>query len=58
MDFVGTKVVFWDLREQFLFRLYRGGVEKARMEAVLPNVDAVRNSTKIDRSLPIFFLVS
>lgn len=41
IDFIGTKVVFWDLREQFLFCLYRGGVGKTRMEAVLPNVDAV-----------------
>ncbi|KAH9613563.1 hypothetical protein KSS87_016274 [Heliosperma pusillum] len=39
----GTKAVFWDLREGFLFRLYRGGVEKSRMDAVLPNVDSVLN---------------
>ncbi|CAN6484915.1 unnamed protein product [Victoria cruziana] len=40
-DFVGTKVVFWDLREPFLFNLYRGNVENARVEAVLERLDSV-----------------
>lgn len=43
IDFTGTKAVFWDLRESFLFQLYRGGVEKARMDTILPNIDAVLN---------------
>ncbi|XP_048501094.1 protein unc-13 homolog isoform X2 [Beta vulgaris subsp. vulgaris] len=43
VEFTGTKAVFWDLRESFLFQLYRGGVERARLDTVLPNVDAVLN---------------
>ncbi|KAK9716523.1 hypothetical protein RND81_06G239200 [Saponaria officinalis] len=43
IDFTGTKAVFWDLREGFLFQLYRGGVEKVRMDTVLPNVDSALN---------------
>ncbi|XP_074317749.1 protein unc-13 homolog [Silene latifolia] len=43
INFIGTKAVFWDLREGFLFRLYRGGVEKTRMDTVLPNVDSALN---------------
>ncbi|KMT12138.1 hypothetical protein BVRB_5g100900 [Beta vulgaris subsp. vulgaris] len=43
VDFTGTKAVFWDLRESFLFQLYCGGVERARLDTVLPNVDAVLN---------------
>lgn len=43
IDFTGTKAVFWDLREKFLFQLYHGGVERARMDSVLPNVDSVLN---------------
>ncbi|KNA18539.1 hypothetical protein SOVF_069820 isoform A [Spinacia oleracea] len=43
IDFTGTKAVFWDLRENFLYQLYRGGVDKARMDTVLPNVDSVLN---------------
>ncbi|RVX09140.1 hypothetical protein CK203_013912 [Vitis vinifera] len=37
----GTKVVFWDLRDSFLFRLYRGNVEDARLDSILPHVDTV-----------------
>ncbi|XP_034709140.1 protein unc-13 homolog isoform X2 [Vitis riparia] len=40
-DFIGTKVVFWDLRDSFLFRLYRGNVEDARLDSILPHVDTV-----------------
>ncbi|XP_021735896.1 uncharacterized protein LOC110702487 isoform X2 [Chenopodium quinoa] len=43
IDFTATKAVFWDLREEFLFQLYRGGVGKARMDTVLPSVDSVLN---------------
>lgn len=43
IDFMGTKLVFWDLRVQFLFHLYHGGVERARMDAILPNIDAMLN---------------
>ncbi|XP_044485853.1 protein unc-13 homolog isoform X2 [Mangifera indica] len=38
-DFIGARVVFWDLRDSFLFPLYRGNVENARLDCVLPHVD-------------------
>ncbi|KAD5316789.1 hypothetical protein E3N88_16735 [Mikania micrantha] len=40
---VGTRVVFWDLRDSFLFCLYHGTVEGARLEGLLPKVDSVLN---------------
>ncbi|KAF3788518.1 hypothetical protein EJ110_NYTH20047 [Nymphaea thermarum] len=40
-DFVGAKVVFWDLKEPFLFNLYRGNVDNARMESALERLDTV-----------------
>ncbi|GMH09418.1 hypothetical protein Nepgr_011259 [Nepenthes gracilis] len=40
-DFIGAKVVFWDLRESFIFYLYRVTVEGARMDSVLQHVDVV-----------------
>uniref|UniRef100_A0A5B7C3J2 MHD1 domain-containing protein n=1 Tax=Davidia involucrata TaxID=16924 RepID=A0A5B7C3J2_DAVIN len=42
-DFTGARVVFWDLRDPFLFRLYRGSVEGARLDSVLPHFDTVLN---------------
>lgn len=39
--FVGARVVFWDLRDSFLFPLYRGNVENARLDCVLPHIDTV-----------------
>lgn len=38
--------MFWDLRDTFLFRLYRGNVEDARLDSVLPHVDTVRYECK------------
>ncbi|KAL8106727.1 hypothetical protein AgCh_023473 [Apium graveolens] len=43
-EFIGARVVFWDLRDSFLFRLYRGSVESARFETILPNFDSVLNN--------------
>ncbi|KAK9277789.1 hypothetical protein L1049_007336 [Liquidambar formosana] len=40
-DFTGARVVFWDLRDSFLFRLYRGNVDGARLDSILPHIDAV-----------------
>lgn len=40
-DFTGARVVFWDMRESFLFRLYHGNVEDARLDGILPHVDTV-----------------
>ncbi|XP_076897631.1 protein unc-13 homolog isoform X1 [Bidens hawaiensis] len=42
-DLVGIRVVFWDLRDSFLFRLYHGSVEGARLENLLPKLDSVLN---------------
>nr|XP_043606752.1 protein unc-13 homolog [Erigeron canadensis] len=42
-DLVGVRVIFWDLRESFLFRLYHGTVEGARLENLLPQIDSVLN---------------
>ncbi|XP_020539590.1 protein unc-13 homolog isoform X2 [Jatropha curcas] len=39
--FAGARVVFWDLRDKFLFHLYRGEVANSRLEGLLPHVDAV-----------------
>lgn len=36
--------MFWDLREPFIFNLYHGGVEGARLETMLPQFDRVRHS--------------
>ncbi|KAA3456483.1 DNA topoisomerase 4 subunit B [Gossypium australe] len=38
-DLIGTRVVFWDLRDAFLFHLYRGNVESTRLESFLPDFD-------------------
>ncbi|KAI3693593.1 hypothetical protein L1987_76540 [Smallanthus sonchifolius] len=42
-DLVGTRVVFWDLRDSFLFRLYHGTVEVARLENLFPHIDSALN---------------
>lgn len=38
----GAKIVFWDMRDSFLFYLYHGGVEGNRIDGVLPEFDRVR----------------
>ncbi|KAJ8767614.1 hypothetical protein K2173_018172 [Erythroxylum novogranatense] len=40
-DFIGSRVVFWDLRDSFLFHLYRGDVESTCVESSLPHIDTV-----------------
>lgn len=51
--FTGARVVFWDLRDSFLFHLYRGSVESARLDGVLPYFDSVlkKMCDVIDESL-------
>ena len=45
--------MFWDLREKFISGLYRGSVEGARLDSVLPHFDAVRHSNQdLKRFLP------
>ncbi|WCJ26202.1 hypothetical protein M5689_008037 [Euphorbia peplus] len=40
-DFTGARVVFWDLRDKYVFHLYHGDVESSRLESFLPHVDSV-----------------
>lgn len=42
-EFIGVRVVFWDLRKSFLYRLYHGGVENSRLDSLLPNLDGALN---------------
>ncbi|KAF0893377.1 hypothetical protein E2562_024200, partial [Oryza meyeriana var. granulata] len=41
LNFIGTRAVFWDMRDSFLFSLYRASVENARMEMFIPTIDQV-----------------
>ncbi|KAF9602162.1 hypothetical protein IFM89_025435 [Coptis chinensis] len=41
-EIIGARLVFWDLRDSFLFTLYRGKVESARLESSLTHFDSVR----------------
>lgn len=40
-EFLGMKVVFWDLREPFIDGLYKGGVAEARIDQVVGSLDLV-----------------
>ncbi|KAJ3680132.1 hypothetical protein LUZ60_016410 [Juncus effusus] len=40
-DFIGVRVVFWDLRISFLSSLYRNSVDQARLEIFIPQIDQV-----------------
>lgn len=42
-EFTGTKIVFWDLREQFIENLYKHTVSQSRLEAVIEPLDLVLN---------------
>lgn len=39
--FLGTRMVFWDLRDTFLLNLYRDNVEDSRLDQFLPHLDTV-----------------
>ncbi|PKA46536.1 hypothetical protein AXF42_Ash012669 [Apostasia shenzhenica] len=41
LDFIGTRAIFWDMRETFLSSVYKGGVQSARLDAFLPKLDGV-----------------
>ncbi|XP_031097776.1 protein unc-13 homolog isoform X1 [Ipomoea triloba] len=43
-DFLGARVVFWDLREPFVFHLYHNSVGGARLESILPQFDSILNN--------------
>lgn len=42
----GIRVIFWDLKDEFLSYLYRGNVEVARLEGILVHLDTVRSLTQ------------
>ncbi|OAY73313.1 hypothetical protein ACMD2_09991 [Ananas comosus] len=39
LDFIGPRVIFWDMRDSFLFSLYRSSVNSARLEIFIPLLD-------------------
>nr|CAB3485457.1 unnamed protein product [Digitaria exilis] len=41
LNFIGTRAVFWDMRDSLLFSLYRESVEGARMHIFIPTIDQV-----------------
>ncbi|XP_020581902.1 uncharacterized protein LOC110025575 isoform X2 [Phalaenopsis equestris] len=41
LDFIGTRAIFWDMRETFIYLLYRGGVKRFRLDAFLPELDGI-----------------
>ncbi|XP_048558708.1 protein unc-13 homolog isoform X2 [Triticum urartu] len=41
LNFIGTRAVFWDMRDSLLFSLYRTSVESARMEIFIPTIEQV-----------------
>ncbi|KAL5675226.1 hypothetical protein ACJX0J_011357, partial [Zea mays] len=41
LNFIGTRAVFWDMRDSFIFSLYRDSVEGARMQIFIPTIDQV-----------------
>ncbi|XP_023540981.1 uncharacterized protein LOC111801201 isoform X3 [Cucurbita pepo subsp. pepo] len=52
-DITGIRVIFWDLRDEFLSYLYHGNVEAVRLEDVLAHLDTVLNNVcgRIDDTL-------
>ncbi|CAA6669484.1 unnamed protein product [Spirodela intermedia] len=38
-EFMGTKIVFWDMREMFIENLYRNGVSHSRLDTVIEGLD-------------------
>ncbi|XP_078438280.1 plant/protein (DUF810) isoform X2 [Wolffia australiana] len=38
-EFIGTKIVFWDMRETFIENLYRNGVSQLRLDVVIEALD-------------------
>ncbi|KAG9454920.1 hypothetical protein H6P81_007824 [Aristolochia fimbriata] len=42
-DFIGTKIIFWDLREQFIDNLYKPNVSQSRLEMLVDALDMELN---------------
>lgn len=45
MVMAGTKLIFWDMRENFIDGLYKLSVPQARMEKVVGGLDPVSGNT-------------
>ncbi|EPS62384.1 hypothetical protein M569_12406, partial [Genlisea aurea] len=43
-EFLGARIVFWDLRDSFLLHLYHDCAERNRFENVLPRFDSILNT--------------
>ncbi|KAI0520525.1 hypothetical protein KFK09_008001 [Dendrobium nobile] len=41
LDFIGARAIFWDMRETFIYLLYRGGVKRFRLDTFLPELDGI-----------------
>ncbi|CAD6259949.1 unnamed protein product [Miscanthus lutarioriparius] len=41
LNFIGTRAVFWDMHDSFIFSLYRDSVKGARMQIFIPTIDQV-----------------
>ncbi|KAG0460899.1 hypothetical protein HPP92_021196 [Vanilla planifolia] len=42
-EFTGTKIIFWDLREPFIYNLYKPSVLESRLEHLMESFDLVLN---------------
>jgi hypothetical protein len=42
-EFTGTKIIFWDLRAQFIDNLYKPNVSQTRLEMIIEPLDMVLN---------------
>ncbi|XP_043719972.1 protein unc-13 homolog [Telopea speciosissima] len=42
-EFTGTKIIFWDFREQFIDNLYKPSVSQTRLESLIEPLDVVLN---------------
>lgn len=41
LHFLGTKTIFWDLREPFIDNLYKPSVAQSRLESLIESLDTV-----------------
>lgn len=39
---IGTKIIFWDMRESFINNLYKNNVSQFRLETITEELDSVR----------------
>ncbi|PKA58486.1 hypothetical protein AXF42_Ash008773 [Apostasia shenzhenica] len=42
-EFTGIKVIFWDLREPFIYNLYKSSVSESRLDLLMESIDMVLN---------------